>query len=96
LKARKLDSGLFALMCINVGIVVGASLGLRSKDVDRLSLGAVVLVSFAVLNGMFLWVRKTDSNLPAHQIKRWNKWILWPLAILGILVMLLDVFAPGK
>ena len=92
---RKVSSKLI-LVFINVGVVLGMILGYRNYNVDRLSLFTIGFLSLLVLNGMFFLVRKTEPDLPSAQLKKMNKWVVWPIVLLAGLVILVELFSRGR
>ena len=93
--ARKVSSTLI-LVFINVGVVLGMILGYRNYNVDKLSLFTIGFLSLLVFNGMFFLVRKTEPDLPSAQLKKMNKWVVWPIVLLAGLVILVELFSRGR
>jgi len=92
---RKVSSKLI-LVFIDVGVVLGMILGYRNYNVDKLSLFTIGFLSLLVFNGMFFLVRKTEPDLPSAQLKKMNKWVVWPIVLLAGLVILVELFSRGR
>jgi hypothetical protein len=81
------------LILVNTAAVLGMILSYRNPHVDRLSLIAIGIVFLLVFNGMFFLARKTEPDLPQPRLKQLNKWVVWPIVLLSVLVYLLDWFS---
>ena len=92
---RKVSSKLI-LVFIDVGVVLGMILGYRNYNVDKLSLFTIGFLSLLVFSGMFFLVRKTEPDLPSAQLKKMNKWVVWPIVLLAGLVILVELFSRGR
>lgn len=92
---RKVGSKL-VLLFIDVGVVLGMILGYMNYNVDKLGLLTIGFLSLLVLNAMFFLVRKTEPDLPSAQLKKMNKWVVWPIVLLAGLVVLIELFSRGR
>ncbi len=75
------------LLFINIGVLLGMVLGYRNYNVDRYSLFAVGGVSLVVLNGVAFILRVCEPDLPRTKLKQMNKWVVWPIILLAMLVL---------
>lgn len=67
--------------------------GAPGYTVDWYGLIAVGVVVLVVLNGMFFAVRATEPDLPKAKLRRLNKFVVWPIFVLAVLVVIVELFS---